>query len=256
MSEKLTILDIARLAGVSKATVSRVLNKKPDVDPETRERILHIVEEHGFVPNHAATRLAGGRSKIVGVIAPSLSWPFIPEIIRGVLIPSLRWPIIPEIMRGVTDAMGQTQYELLLYSINQQQEHSEIIQRILSTQLVSGLLAVLPGQQAAHDLLHLHASNLPVVLIDDQSTPPHIPWVGIDNRCGAYSAVRHLVGLGHRRIAHIHGPYQCSQERYQGYLDALLEAGITPDPALVQYGDFEVASGEAGATALFALEEP
>src|SRR5579859_6875254 len=255
MLEKLTILDIARLAGVSKATVSRVLNKKPDVDPETRARILRIVEEQGFVPNHAATRLAGGRSKILGVVAPSFFWPSIAEIIRGVLIPTLRWPTIPEIMRGVTDAMGKTSYELLLYSISQQRDHGEIIQRILSTQLVSGLLAVLPGQQAAHDLQQLYERGLPIVLIDDQSTPPDIPWVGIDNRYGAYIAVRHLVGLGHTRIGHIHGPYQCSLARYQGYLDALLEAGITPDPVLVQYGDFEVASGQAGAAALFALAE-
>ena len=73
MAEKLTILDIARLAGVSKATVSRVLNSKPDVDPATRERILHIMEEQGFVPSIAASGLAGGRSRLLGALVPSLT---------------------------------------------------------------------------------------------------------------------------------------------------------------------------------------
>src|SRR5215467_9372547 len=98
MAEKLTILDIARLAGVSKATVSRVLNQKPDVDPATRERILRIMEEQEFVPSITASGLAGGRSRLIGV-----------------LVPSFTWPSVPEIMRGVSEVVGLSQYELILY---------------------------------------------------------------------------------------------------------------------------------------------
>src|SRR5713101_3381364 len=83
MAEKLTILDIARLAGVSTATVSRVLNQKQDVDPKTRERILRIMEEQGFVPNIAASGLAGRRSRLLGALVPSLTWPLVPELMRG-----------------------------------------------------------------------------------------------------------------------------------------------------------------------------
>jgi LacI family transcriptional regulator len=234
MPRKLTIQDIARLAGVSRSTVSRVLNKKPDVDDATRERVLRVIEEHGFIPDLSATRLAGGRSKIIGVIAPSVSWPLIPTTVQGVLVPVGHWPTIPEIMRGITD---------------------EIIQRILATQLLSGLLVVLPGQASPY-LLTLHEQGLPVVIIDDQGNPESIPWVGINNYQGAYRAVRHLIRLGYRRIGHIRGLYACSEERYQGYCDALHEADIPLDPTLVEQGDFTVSSGQDCANRLLALPEP
>ncbi len=254
MAKKLTIQDIARLAGVSHSTVSRVLNKKPDVDAATRERVLRVMEEQGFVPNLAATRLAGGRSQILGILVPPLSWPYITDITQGAFGASLQWPIVPEIMRGVTEFVSTTPYELLLYSISQQRDHREIIQRILATQLIAGLLAILPGD-AAEQLTKVHEQGLPVVMIDDQGTHPNIPWVGTDNRYGAYLAVKHLVNLGHRRIGHIRGLYACSEERFQGYCDALREAGIALDPTLVLQGDFAPASGQACARIFFAMAE-
>lgn len=254
MAEKLTIQDIARLAGVSPSTVSRVLNKKPDVDGSTRERVLQVVAEQGFVPNLAATRLAGGRSQILGVLVPSLSWPFLPGIVQGNIAPSLHWPIIPEIMRGVTEFVNESPYELLLYSISRQKDHREVIQRILAARLISGLLAIYPGQ-ASEQLSYLHRQGLPVVLLDDQEMHPELPWVGTDNRSGAYLAVKHLLNLGHRRIGHIRGLYTCSEERYQGYCDALQEFDIRPDPALVLQGNFEYSSGQACARTFFAMEE-
>ncbi len=226
MAEKLTILDIARIAGVSTATVSRVLNQKPDVDPATRERILRIMEEQGFIPNIAASGLAGRRSHLLGA-----------------LVPSLTWPLVPELMRGIGEVVGSTSYELILYSItdvNHEKDRSDVIDRIVGTRLAAGLLAVFPGPSAKH-LAELHSRDFPVVLIDDQGIPPEgTPWISVDNRVGAYEATRHLIRLGHRRIAHIQGPlkYQVSHDRYQGYCDALNEAGISLDPTLVREGDF------------------
>lgn len=254
MAKKLTIQDIARLAGVSHSTVSRVLNKKPDVDVTTRERVLQVMQEQGYVPNLAAAQLAGGRSQILGVLVPSLAWPFIPDIMQGVVGASLHWPLIPEIMRGVTEFIGETSYELLLYSISRHKDHRDVINRILATQLVSGLLAILPGE-AADDLMRAHEQELPLVVIDDQGVVNGLPWVGTDNRYGAYLAVKHLIGLGHRRIGHIRGLFACSEERYQGYCDALREAGLPLDPALVLQGDFEIASGQACARVFFAMPE-
>ncbi|HVB20900.1 MAG TPA: LacI family DNA-binding transcriptional regulator [Ktedonobacteraceae bacterium] len=241
MTEKLTIKDIARLAGVSKATVSRVLNQKLDVDPATRERILHIMEEQGFVPSITASNLAGGRSRLLGA-----------------LVPSLTWPLIPDLMRGIGEVVGSTSYELILYSINDvnhEKDHSDIIDRIIGTRLAAGLLAVFPGPSAKH-LAKLHSRNFPVVLIDDQvKAPEGTPWISVDNRAGACEATRHLIGLGHRRIAHIQGPlkYQVSHDRYQGYCDALNEAGIALDAALVLEGDFMPPSGRTCANAFFTL---
>lgn len=241
MAGPVTINDIARLAGVSKATVSRVINQKPDVDPETRLRILRIMEEQGFVPSITAAGLAGGRTRLIGA-----------------LIPSITWPLIPQIMRGIGEIVEDSTYELVLYSISHEQDRSAVIDRILSAKLTEGLLAVYPGQATAY-LNELHASGYPVVMLDDQMIPTGTtPWVGADNRTGAYTAVKHLLQLGHRRIGHIKGRigYECSEDRYRGYCDALEEAGIEIDTTLVVQGDFLVSGGAACARQLFALADP
>jgi len=239
MSEKLTIDDIARLAGVSKTTVSRVLNHKPDVDPATRGRILQIIEEQGFIPSITASGLAGGRRRLIGVV-----------------IPSLTWPLIPEIMRGIAEIVEETPYELVLYSFNDRnlkRDRSEVINRVLATQLTAGLLAVFPGE-ASQELTRLYKQGFPVVIIDDQREQS-TPWVTSDNTIGAYMAARHLIKLGHRRIAHIQGPheYLVSHDRYNGYRQAFLEAGITPDPELVLEGDFMPPTGRTCASKFFEL---
>jgi LacI family transcriptional regulator len=236
---KLTVQDIARLAGVSKTTVSRVLNNKPDVDGETRERILRIIDEQGFVPSIAAAGLASGRRQLIGM-----------------LIPSFAWPLIPELMRGVSAMLEQTSYELVLYCINEgdsKRDRSEVIDRVLATQLTAGLLAVFPGP-ASNDLTRLYHQGFPVVVVDDQREQ-EAPWVSVDNVTGAYTATRHLINLGHRRIAHIAGPpeYKASHDRFAGYRQALLEAGMPLDPALVLEGDFLPPSGRQCASKLFQL---
>lgn len=239
MPKKLTIDDIARLAGVSRTTISRVLNHKPDVDPATREHILQIMEEQHYVPNTAASGLATGRSRLIGM-----------------LIPDWSWPLIYELIPGIVDAVKQTPYELVLYSIDDEdieRDRSEVINRLLASQLTAGLLAIYPAQVSQY-LTRLYKQGFPVVIIDDQQEQV-TPWVSADNLTGAYSVTRHLIELGHRRIAHIQGPaaYLVSHDRYEGYRRALAEAGITPDPALVLEGDFMPPSGRACASKLFAL---
>jgi LacI family transcriptional regulator len=235
-----TINDIARLANVSKATVSRVLNHKPDVDLETRERVLRIVEEQGFVPSIVASDLAGGRSRLVGVLAPPFTW-----------------PMLPDVMRGVAEAVAETPFELVLYTINdsmRDMDRSRLIEHILASKLTSGLLAIFPGPVAQH-LTRLYKQRFPLVMIDDQTVPTDIPWIRSDNVGGAYVGVQHLIQLGHRRIAHIQGPmsYLVSRERHEGYRQALQEAGLTLDPDLVLEGDFQMTGGRAAAEKLFAL---
>lgn len=239
MADRITIQDIARLAGVSKATVSRVINQKPDVDAMTRERVLRIMDEHEFVPNIAAAGLAGGRPRLVGV-----------------LVPSLTWPLMPQIMLGIGEGVESSSYGVVLYSMSPNQDRSAIIDRILAARLTSGLLAIFPSESAEH-LKDLHDQGFPVVMIDDQGLPGEVPWVGTDNRAGAYAAVRHLLDLGHTRIGHIQGPshYQVSLDRYRGYCDALLEAGITPDPELLTRGDFKQPSGRVAGLGLLTKAE-
>lgn len=239
MPERLTIQDIAHLAGVSKATVSRVLNQKPDVNPVTRERILQIVDEQGFVPSITASGLAGGRPHMIGVLVPALTWPFIPEIVQG-----------------AAEIVERSAYELVLYSTLREKNQSAMLERILDTRLIAGLLAVTPGPFLP-GLTHLYEQGFPLVIVDDQHLPTSAPWVGVDNQQGAYVAVRHLIDLGHRRIAHLKGPahHQCSQERFKGYQHALTEAGIDLRSEFIWQGDFLTPSGRAGARKFFILPE-
>jgi LacI family transcriptional regulator len=239
MTKKCTIEDIARLAGVSKTTVSRVLNHKSDVDPATRERVLRVIHEQNFVPNATAAGLAGGRSRLIGMLIPAWAW----------------W-LIQELTRGIVEVMKQTPYELVLYSINDEdieRDRSEVINRLLATELTAGLLAIFPERVSEH-LTRLSRQGFPVVIVDDQVAQT-TAWVSADNVTGAYEAVRHLIKLGHRRIAHIQGPqeYLVSHDRHRGYWQALLEAGITPDPELLLVGDFLPPSGRACASKLFKL---
>ncbi|GCE23983.1 LacI family DNA-binding transcriptional regulator [Dictyobacter kobayashii] len=158
MAGKITIQDIAQMAGVSKTTVSRVLNHRPDVNPETRERILHIMDQQGFFPSLAAAGLAGGRSRLIGA-----------------LVSVVHWPLIPEIMRGIAEVIDQSSYELVLYSVNSNddgKDYSEVIDRILATKLTAGLLAIYPGQFTPH-LADLCRDGFPVVMFDDQVHPSY-----------------------------------------------------------------------------------
>src|SRR5258708_20429086 len=107
MGSRLTIEDIARLAGVSKATVSRVLNQKSNVDPATRERVLRVINEKRFVPSITASGLAGGRSRLIGLLTPPLAW-----------------PTVSEIMHGVAEVIERSSYEILLYRIAQASHHN------------------------------------------------------------------------------------------------------------------------------------
>jgi LacI family transcriptional regulator len=239
VAKKLTIEDIARLAGVSRTTVSRVLNHRPDVERETRARVLRVIDEHGYIPSITATGLAGGRNRLIGMVVPTFTW-----------------PIIADLLRGMTEILQQSSYELVLYTFNDEdlnRDRRDIINRLLATQLTAGFLAVFPGQLSAQ-LTELYQQGVPVVIIDDQQEQV-TPWVRADNVTGAYSAVRHLIQLGHRRIAHIQGPrqYLVSHDRHQGYLRALEEAAIAPQPNLVLEGDFLPPSGYACATRLFDL---
>ncbi len=239
MTKKPTIEDIARLAGVSRGTVSRVLNNRPDVDRETRAHVRRVIQEQGYAPSITAAGLAGGRNRLVGM-----------------LLPVFTWPILADLLRGITEILKQTPYELVLYTFNDEdlnRDRRDVINRLLSTHLTAGLLAVYPGPLFAQ-LTELYESGVPVVTIDDQQEPV-TPWVRADDVTGAYDAVKHLIALGHRRIAHIQGPreYLVSHDRHQGYLRALNEAGIEPNPDLILNGDFLPQSGYVGAHRLFAL---
>ncbi|HEY0756497.1 MAG TPA: LacI family DNA-binding transcriptional regulator [Ktedonobacteraceae bacterium] len=239
MERKLTILDIARIAGVSKSTVSRVLNQHARVNPETRERILHVIAEHDFAPSLNAKGLRG-QSQLIGMLVPALSWSLILESIQG-----------------IAQVAERSAYEIILYSFMANKDFSDVLDRVMATRLTAGLLAMLQTQSTAH-LLELYRQGIPIVLVNNIGLRTELPLVVADNYGGAYQAVRYLTSLGHRRIAYISGPFSlpCAHDRYQGYCAALKDVGLTPDPALFQQGRFEIVSGRASTEALLELAEP
>jgi len=229
MATRVTIADIAQQAGVSKTTVSRVLNDKPDVDANTRERILGIIKETGYVPNPAATGLVTGSTKLLGLLVSSLYHPWVLEVIRG-----------------VAETIEDTAYEMVLYTTSSAQGNQELFARALNNGLTDGLVVMLPadGEEFLSSLYH---GGFPIVLIDDRGLSHGLPCVRAANREGAYKATSHLISLGHRQIGFVSGPeeYGCCRERLVGYKLALEEAGLPFSPQLVRHGDFSETVGAA-----------
>jgi LacI family transcriptional regulator len=219
---KLTIRDIAALAGLSKSTVSLVLNNSPKVDPATRRHVLAVIRRHNYVPSFAATALAKGSTRLIGMIVPGLSWHMVASINLGVA--------------SVTERTG---FDIILYTATNDRDYGPVIDRILTSSMSAGLLVV-TNQQPLEPLIELNQDGMPVVLVNTLGTHIDLPSVTADNYDGAVTAVNYLLQLGHERIACVQGlmEYQCCQDRYRGYLDALRAAGIQPDPELTKPGEF------------------
>jgi LacI family transcriptional regulator len=223
----ITIADVAARAGVSKTTVSRVLNAKGDLDEATAARVRQVIEELGYVPSARAVGLARGRTRIVGMLVPSLTWPWMGEVLQGVV-----------------DVVETEGYGLLLFTCNRGEESMRQFASQVSAKSFDGLLVVEPEGTLDY-IAGLHARGLPVIMIDDRAKLPLFPSVGTTNRSGGRAAGTHLVELGRRRPLVITGPphFGCTQERLDGFAEAYAEAGLPLDPALVVEGDFTLDCG-------------
>lgn len=221
-----TISDIAKRAGVSKTTVSRVLNNKPDVDETTRQRILDIIRELDYVPNPTAVGLASGHAKLIGLLLPSLSRPYYLEIIRG-----------------VSERIEESEYELVLYTTTLDEKNQERFAKALSHSLADGLIVVLPRN--GDHLIQMHDNQFPLVLIDYRGMSSGLPSVTATNFQGAYDGTRYLLELGHRHIGFITGllDFGCSRNRLDGYYQAMQEANLDIFPDMIKEGDFSRMAG-------------
>ena len=234
-----TVRDIARLAGVSPATVSRVINSRSDVSDTVRERVLRVVAEHGYTV--ARPPLLGMHSGLVGVTLPLIHHSYFSEILAGIAeafyeheIPMVLCPTLHEHDREVT-----------------------LLQR-LRHGTTDGALLILP-EEDDDELAALQEQGYPFVIIDPRMTPgDRVPTVSASHLSGAREATEHLLRLGHRRIAAITGPHDwiATEERLRGYRGALAEAGITPDPQLQIGANFRDNGGRLATQQLLSLPEP
>jgi LacI family transcriptional regulator/LacI family repressor for deo operon, udp, cdd, tsx, nupC, and nupG len=214
-----TIKQVAELAEVSTATVSYVLNGTGTVTEATRRRVLGAVAQLNYQPSHAA-RSMRGRSHTLGLALPAQPG-------------RLADPALAELLAGLSDAAALRGYYLLLATVGDQSE-VELCLNLARTGRVDGVL-LLDLQVDDERATALSAAGIPHVCAGPAPAGSSSPFVMVDGRAGALTAMRHLVGLGHRRIALIQLPSELaeSEPRYLGYADALAEAQLALDPALI-----------------------
>jgi len=236
-SKSVTIMDVARVSGVSYSTVSRVLNGFEFVKDSTRQRVLAAAEQLGYVANLPARSLAGGRSRIIGLLLPRLDNSYISEIIRG-----------------VDEVLGESDYDLMLYTTHRQQGKEAVYVRAITNRLAEGLLLLVPMFPSL-SLKALPSQDFPHVLIDQSDKTNQSSVVYATNSQGAYDATNYLIGLGHERIGFIRGQMeiQSAVDRLAAYKAALADNGLPFDETLAVDGDFYAKGGYAGATELLAL---
>lgn len=228
----LTLEDIAKLAGVSRSTVSRVINDHPNVRDKVRKRVMEVIQTTGYHPNAAARTLASQRSWMIGLV--------IPRTFSNIFTD----PYFPRLTQGIAQACNQYNYTLGLFLISSKEDEEKVLSRVSRKGLLDGLL-VQSGQIGDQLIERLATSNSPMVIIGRPSKPAEVSYIDVDNVNGAYNAVRHLLRLGYKRIGTITGLSNTtvSIDRKEGYIKALQEQGRQIDESLIVEGDFSEAGG-------------
>ena len=226
MSRNVTIKDIAKVAGVSISTVSRILNNAPLVTPEKRQKVLEVIGQMGYEPNASAQGLVRGKSMTVGVLTQDIASPFYNEVARGIDV-----------------GLSGTGYQPIFVNGHWEAQDEASAVAALTRRQVDGLIILggrLPEQQ-----LHALSERFPLILIGRYVPGLEHCCMRVDDLQGAYLATRHLIELGHRRIAHIAGitSHRDAVERFEGYRMALSDAGIAFDSDLIYEGEFDEPSG-------------
>ncbi|HEU4798978.1 MAG TPA: LacI family DNA-binding transcriptional regulator [bacterium] len=223
-----TIRDVAARARVSVATVSRVVNGSPHrVSPATRRRVASAVRSMGYHANIIAQGLKQRRTRTVALIVPDISNPFFPAIARG-----------------IEDKAQERGYAVLLCNTYEDLARERTYLDLLRKRMVDGLIFATVGSNTRH-LRALRRERLPVVLVARDVEGVRIDAIFVDNFRGEFEATSHLIGLGHRHVAHIAGPpsLHVASERRRGYLRALEAAGVPQEDAVVVEGDFSADGG-------------
>lgn len=238
-----TIQEVAAYAGVSSATVSRVLNGHPRVSAELRERVLEASRALGYQPNRVARRLRIGSST---------------SDVVGLIISDIENPFFISVVRGVEDVAYANRLSVVLCNTDESPAKQQMYLNVMLAERVGGLIiSPAPGSDY-QELDRLRQKGIPIVLLDRRAERYDFDTVQVDNVHGAFMAVSHLIELGHRRIALIGGTagLTTARDRYEGYRNALEKAGIALDKSLIKQGDYKKASGYQLTLDLMQLREP
>ncbi|MDQ2902331.1 MAG: LacI family transcriptional regulator [Chloroflexota bacterium] len=238
----LTMSQIAAAAGVSVATVSKVINQRTDVAPATRERVEQALAQQGYVLNRAARSLRKGQSGQIDFLVGQ----------------ELNSYYAYEILRGVEEALLPTEIRVVLASTHAHRGREQQWRQRLSEGATDGAILVLADKQSLY-LQELNRRGIPSVVVDPWGElGPEDLSVSATNWAGGKLATEYLLSLGHRRIAVVMGlpDHPCTQDRLAGYRLALQEAGIPVDPALIRFADFHGERAHQEMIQLLALAEP
>lgn len=237
MKKNITISEIAREAGVSKSTVSRVLNNKPDVLPETKERVRKIVRKYNFQPSAYAKGIYSKHTNMIGLVIPhGVDW-------------TLKNHYYAEIQRGILHITQDRGYHvLLMYGRDLQEAVNSVMQK-----RVDGVLMVSPMEENKKYIDQIVKSGTPLVTIGKVDFCPDVVQYCTNNYRGACLAVEHLQSLGHKRIGYINGPLflPSSRERLRGYLDTMAANGCEVEDDMIVEGRNSLESGRFSVKKIF-----
>jgi LacI family transcriptional regulator len=236
-----TVNEIAELAGVSRLTVSKVINNKPGVAEETRQRILEIAQNLGYLTNRSIQWRANKKTSVIGVVVPSIGTQHVSEIVRG-----------------IGSVAYHSGHDVLIHTTaHEEAPQSEHEVSFLAHGLADALIIVLPKSIRSY-LEVIASANLPIAVIDPDEIVAGFPILMSDNYSGARAAMQHLIDLGHTRIAHISGwqHHDAGRERQRAYLESLLAAQLPYDPNLIREGNYTNMDGYTAGIELLSQPNP
>lgn len=239
----LTLEDIAKQAGVSRSTASRVVNNDPNVSDSVRLKVQEVILETGYHPHAAARSLASHRSWMIGLVLPRTVSTFFTD------------PYFPRLTQGVAQACNQHNYTLALFLLDTKEDEKRIFPLISRKGQLDGIL--LQTADIGDRLIdRLVSSDFPLVIAGRPFNADGISYIDVDNVAASYRAVSHLIQLGYRRIGTITGRLYGTTgiDRKEGYLKAIREHGLNVDERLIVEGDFTEKSGYLAMQELLTLQ--
>ena len=227
----LTLEDIGRLAGVSRSTVSRVINNQPSVKADVRDRVEEVIRRTGYAPNVAARSLVSGRSGVIGLVIPSRVHALFED------------PYFARLIQGISTASNQSGTTLSLFLFQNEEEETALYPRVVTSGFLDGLI-ITATRMADPLLARVVGGHIPVVMIGRPDIEG-VSYVDVDNHGGARRAATHLAGLGYQRIGMVGAPVSTTAgvDRLNGFIEGLALNGRVLHPSLRIDGDFSEASG-------------
>lgn len=231
MRLNLTLEDIGRLAGVSRSTVSRVINDQESVSEAVRDRVQEVIKLTGFTPNAAARSLVSGRSGVIGLVIPSRVHSLFED------------PYFSRLIQGISAASNESGNMLSLFIFQNEEEEAELYPRVVTAGFLDGLI-ITATRMSDPLLTRVSGGEIPVVVIGRPDVE-NVSYIDIDNRDGGRQAAAHLCSLGYQRIGLLGAPSSTTAglDRLNGFVEGLAECGMPLHPGLRVDGDFSEASG-------------